>query len=411
MEIFLSLGSNIEPRVEFLKKAIFHLRERIKVKKISSLYETEPWGYKEQNKFLNLVVQGECNEDPESLIKFIKSVEKQVGRSENFRWGPREIDIDIILYGDKIIEKENLVVPHRFFEDRGFVVIPLFEINKYIANPKSKRKIDEIYEKVEKRGVIKIESEAFFKDIYSEINLNVLDEKDFEIINLESIDSTQDYLKENFKIGSLVISKIQLKGRGRKGNFWVSEKGGLFFSFSLKPFNYIYFLPILITYSMANALKKIFDFDFKIKIPNDLYLNNKKVCGVISEGYFRDNILQGEIIGVGLNVNQSKEDFPLDLIEKTTSLYIETNKFFFIDEILKFFLIELKKNLSDYENENLNHIINDLEENYKIFYEPFIVNLNNEEIKVYGEKFIDYKNLEVKDLEGRKYIVPLHFIP
>lgn len=409
MEIFLSLGSNIEPKEEFLKKAIFYLREKIKIKKISSLYETEPWGYKEQNKFLNLVVQGESDEDPESLIKFIKGVEKKVGRSESFRWGPREIDIDIILYGDKIIEKENLVVPHRFFEDRGFVVIPLFEINKYIANPKSKRKIDEIYEKVDKRGVVKIESEAFFKDIYSEINVAILDEKDFEIINLDIVDSTQDYLKENFKVGSLVISKVQTKGRGRKGNFWVSEKGGLFFSFSLKPFNYIYFLPILITYSMGNALRKIVDLDFKIKIPNDLYLNNKKVCGVISEGYFNDNTLQGEIIGVGLNVNQ--KDFPQDLIEKTTSLYIETKKFFFIDEILKLFLIELKKNLIDYENENINYIFKDLEENFKIFDEPFIVNLNDEKIKVYGEKFIDYKNLEVKDLEGKKFVIPLHYIP
>ncbi|MDI6860828.1 MAG: 2-amino-4-hydroxy-6-hydroxymethyldihydropteridine diphosphokinase [Caldisericia bacterium] len=411
MEIFLSLGSNIEPKEFFLKKAIFYLREKIKIKKISSLYETEPWGYKEQDKFLNIVIQGESEEDPDNLIKFIKNVEKKVGRSENFKWGPREIDIDVILYGDKIIEKENLIVPHKFFEDRGFVVIPLFEINKYIINPKSKRKIDEIYERVDKKGVKKIESEDFFKDIYSEVNINLLDEKDFEIINLESINSTQDYLKENFSLNRLVISKIQTKGRGRKGAYWVSEKGGLFFSFSLKPFNYIYFLPILVTYSMANALKKLIDLNLKIKIPNDLYLNNKKVCGVISEGYFKDIVLQGEIIGVGLNVNQNKRDFPQDLIEKTTSLYIETNKFFFIDEILKLFLYELKRNLVDYENENLNHIIKDLEENFKIFEDPFIVKFNEKEIKVYGEKFIDYKNLKVKDLNGEGHVVSLHNIP
>lgn len=411
MDIFLSLGSNIEPREYYLKRAIFYLREKIKINKISSLYETEPWGYKEQNNFLNIVIQGESEEDPDCLIKFIKDVERKVGRGESFKWGPREIDIDIILYGDKIIEKDNLIVPHKFFEERGFVVIPLFEINKYIVNPKSKRKIYEIYENVDKRGVKKIDSEVFLKDVYSDININVINEKDYKIEIFDEISSTQYYLRENFSLYKLVISKTQTKGRGRKGSFWVSEKGGLYFSFSIKPFEYIYFLPILTTYSMASVLKKLGLLDLKIKIPNDLYLNNKKVCGVISEGYFEEEKSVGEIIGVGLNVNQNKKDFPEDLIHKTTSLYIETGKFFFLDEILKLFIKELKKNLIFYEDENLYQIIKDLEENFKIFDEPFIINLNGEEKRVYGKKFIDYKNLEVQDFEGRVLNIPLHSIP
>ncbi|MCX8094829.1 MAG: biotin--[acetyl-CoA-carboxylase] ligase [Caldisericia bacterium] len=411
MEIFLSLGSNIEPKEYFLKRAIFYIREKIKIKKISSLYETEPWGYKDQDKFLNIVIQGETELDPELLIKFIKEVEKKVGRCESFKWGPREIDIDIILYGDKIIEKENLIVPHKFFENRGFVVIPLFEINKYIINPKNKRRIDEIYEKVDKKGVKKIKSYAFLKEIYSEFNIDVIDEKDYKIEIFDEITSTQDYLKENFSLNKIVVSRTQTKGRGRKGAFWVSEKGGLYFSLSLKPFNYIYFLPILVTYSMAKVLKKIGIESIKIKIPNDLYLNDKKVCGVISEGYFKDKFLLGEIIGVGLNVNQNIDDFPKDLINRTTSLYIETKKFFFIDEILSLFLKELKKNLNNFENENLNLIIEDIEQNFNIFEEPFIINLTGKEIKVYGIKFIDYKNLQVRDLEGKILNIPLHCIP
>lgn len=411
MEIFLSLGSNIEPREEFLKRAIFYLREKIKIKKISSLYETEPWGYKDQNNFLNIVIQGESEENPDNLIKFIKDVEKKVGRGESFKWGPREIDIDIILYGDKIIEKENLIVPHKFFEERGFVVVPLFEINKYIINPKSKRKIDEIYKNVDKNGVKKIDSEIFLKEVYSDLNINIIDEENYEIKIFDEVSSTQDYLKEKFSLNKLVLSKIQTKGRGRKGAYWVSEKGGLYFSFSLKPFNYIYFLPILTTYSMANVLKKLGLLNLKIKIPNDLYLNNKKVCGVISEGYFKEENLAGEIIGVGLNVNQSKSDFPDELINKTTSLHIETGKFFFLDEILRQFLIELKRNLKYYERENLDHIILNLEKKFKIFEEPFIINFNGEEKRVYGKKFIDYKNLLVQDLNGKIFNIPLHSIP
>lgn len=411
MEIFLSLGSNIGDRESYLKRAIFYLREKIKIKKISSLYETEPWGYKEQNSFLNLVVQGESELDPESLISFIKDVEKRVGRSESFKWGPREIDIDIILYGDKIIEKENLTIPHKFFESRGFVVIPLFEINKYVVNPKSNKKIDEIYERVEKKGVVKIESEEFLKEIFSDINLKLIDDEFFEVEIFNEIDSTQDYLKENFSLNKICISKIQKKGRGRKGAFWVSEKGGLYFSFTLKPFQYIYFLPILVTYSMANVLRKIGLENLKIKIPNDLYLNNKKVCGVISEGYFKEGSLLGEVIGVGLNVNQNEKDFPESLIDKVTSIYIESKKFYFLDEILNQFLKELRKNLTYYENEELYNILRDLEENFKIFEEPFIANIGGVEKRVYGKRFIDFKNLEIFDSEGNNLVIPLHSIP
>jgi 2-amino-4-hydroxy-6-hydroxymethyldihydropteridine diphosphokinase len=411
MEIYLSLGSNIEPREEFLKRAIIFLRENIKIKKISSLYETEPWGYKNQEKFLNLVLYGETVLEPDNLIKFIKNVERKVGRGESFRWGPREIDIDIILYGDRIIEKENLTVPHKFFEERGFVVIPLFEINRYLVNPKNKKNILEIYENVQKEGVIKIESTSFLKDIYSTIKIEYISHNDLEIIYFDEIDSTQDYLKENFSLNKVVISKIQTKGRGRKGSFWVSKFGGLYFSISIKPFEYIYFLPILISYSIAEVLKKIGLDDLKIKIPNDIYLKNKKVCGVISEGFFKNSELLGEIIGIGLNVNLEEIDFPNELKDKVTSIYIETKKMYFIDEILDMILKQIRKNLENYEIENLDYIIKDLEENYRIFEEPFKINYFGKELIVYGKKFINYKNLIVETLDKDFFEIPIHLIP
>ncbi|MBC7194148.1 MAG: 2-amino-4-hydroxy-6-hydroxymethyldihydropteridine diphosphokinase [Caldisericia bacterium] len=410
MEIHLSLGSNIEPREEFLKNAIFFLRDKIKIKKISSLYETEPWGYKNQEKFLNIVLSGETELEPENLIKFIKDVEKKVGRGESFKWGPREIDIDVILYGDRIIEKENLIVPHKFFEERGFVIIPLFEINKYLVNPKSKRNISEIYENVQKEGVVKLESKQFLKDIYSTINLKLI-ESDFEIIYFDEIHSTQDFLKENFSLNKVVVSKIQTKGRGRKGALWVSNIGGLYFSISIKPLDYIYFLPILISYSIAKVLSKFGILGIKIKIPNDIYLNNKKVCGVISEGYFKDSNLLGEIIGIGLDVNLLESDFPIELKDKATSLFIETNKMFFNDEILNLILKEIKINLENFEKKNVNYILKDLEENYSIFDSPFTINHLGKELKVYGKKFIDYKNLIVETSDKEILEIPIYSIP
>ncbi len=410
MEIHLSLGSNIEPREDFLKRAIFFLRDKIKIKKISSLYETEPWGYKNQEKFLNLVISGETDLEPENLIKFIKEVERKVGRGESFKWGPREIDIDIILYGDRIIEKENLTVPHKFFEERGFVVIPLFEINRYLVNPKSKRDISEIYKNVQKEGVVKLESREFLKDIYSTINLKLID-SDFEIIYFDEIHSTQDYLKENFSLNKVVVSKIQTKGRGRKGAFWVSNIGGLYFSISIEPFDYIYFLPIIISYSIAQVLSRFGILNIKVKIPNDIYLNDKKVCGVISEGYFEYNNLLGEIIGVGLNVNLIESDFPVELKDKATSIFIETNKMFFNDEILNLILREIKINLENFEKKNVNYILKDLEENYSIFEYPFTINHFGKELKVFGKKFIDYNNLIVETLDKEILEIPIHSIP
>lgn len=412
MNVYLSLGSNIEPKKEYLIKAIKFLREILKIKEISSLYETEPWGLiKNQDKFLNLVLKCETDIEPENLIKLIKEIEKKVGRSDGIRWGPREIDIDIILYEDRIINRSDLIIPHKYFEERGFVVIPLFEIDRIVVNPLSRKNIEEIYKSVDKSGVKKIDDISFKKDVYSELNLNLLDIKDFEIFYYDEIDSTQKYLMENFKLNRVILSKIQKEGRGRKGNEWVSNKGGLYFSFSVEPVDYIYTLPIITSYSVGKVLKKLNFKDVKIKIPNDVYLNSKKVCGVISEGYFEGEILKGEVIGVGINVNQGPQDFYSEPLNKATSIFIESGKMYFLDEILNLFFIEFKNNLKKLNDNEIYSILNELEENFKIFEEPFHVILGNEKVKVYGEKFVDKKTILVKDLNGIKHKIPLHSIP
>lgn len=412
MIVYLSIGSNIEPKRDNIINATKLIREIAEVKDISSLYETEPWGnIKNQDNFLNIILKCEVKEEPEVFIKLIKEIEKKVGRSPGIKWGPREIDIDIILYEDRIVNRDDLIIPHKYFEQRGFVVVPLFEIDKVIVNPLNKKNIYEIYEKVEKGGVKKLEDTSFKKDIYSEINKNLLKLDDYKVMVFDEIDSTQIELMNNFELNKILISKVQKKGRGRKNNDWVSEKGGLYFSFSVEPIDYIYFLPLLTSYSVGKILKKLNLGEVKIKIPNDVFLNDKKVCGVISEGYFEGNKLLGEVIGVGINVNQSEDDFPEEYLEKVTSFFIESKNFYFLDNIINLFFEEFKKNLENLKNCDVKNIINELTLDYHIFKEPFFILKDNKKEKVFGEKFIDYKTIYVKNEENEGFEVPIHSIP
>ena len=412
MIVYLSIGSNIEPKRENIINAIKLIREIAEVKEVSSLYETEPWGtMKNQDNFYNIILKCETNFEPEIFIKFLKEIEKKIGRVEGMKWGPREIDIDIILYEDRIINRSDLTIPHKYFQERGFVVIPLYEVDKIIANPLNRNKISEIYEKVDKKGVKKIEDYSFKKDVYSEINENLLKIENLKISIYDEIDSTQKYLMENFELNKLIISKVQKRGHGRKNNEWLSEKGGLYFSFSVEPIEYIYFLPILTSYSIGKVLKKLNFNSVKIKIPNDVYLNNKKVCGVISESYFKGDKLLGEGIGVGLNVNQNIDDFPNEYLDRLTSLFIESKKLFFLDNIVNLFFDEFKNNLDSLIKKDIKKILDELTKDFKIFEEPFYVLINNKKEKVYGEKFIDDKTIYVKKEDKEGFEIPLHSIP
>ncbi len=139
VKVYLALGSNVGNREENIKKAINLLAEKIKDIKVASFYETEPVGYTEQPKFINTVLKGYTKLSPEELLSFCQMVEKKVGRVYRFKWGPREIDIDILLYGDLKIDKPDLKIPHPYMLERDFVMTPLREIEK---------DIDKILEKI-----------------------------------------------------------------------------------------------------------------------------------------------------------------------------------------------------------------------------------------------------------------------
>jgi len=132
-KIILSLGSNVGNRSENLKHALESLaRDGFEIDKASSVYETEPVGYKEQSSFYNMAVSGTFGREPEELLEIIHGIEKELGRERVLKYGPRTIDIDIILFGDRSVRTSGLIIPHPEYKNRKFVLVPAAEIEPVI---------------------------------------------------------------------------------------------------------------------------------------------------------------------------------------------------------------------------------------------------------------------------------------
>ncbi|MCK9186080.1 2-amino-4-hydroxy-6-hydroxymethyldihydropteridine diphosphokinase [Candidatus Gracilibacteria bacterium] len=125
---YLSLGSNLGDRENFLKKAISEIKKIAKIKKKSKIYETSPVGYKNQGNFLNMVISIETAVSPKELLENLQKIEKELGREKKIKNGPRTIDIDILTYEDTIVDEPNLKIPHPRMYERKFVLVPLLEL-------------------------------------------------------------------------------------------------------------------------------------------------------------------------------------------------------------------------------------------------------------------------------------------
>ncbi|UMT81083.1 2-amino-4-hydroxy-6-hydroxymethyldihydropteridine diphosphokinase [Staphylococcus roterodami] len=146
IQAYLGLGSNIGDRENQLNEAIKMLSayEGINVSKVSSIYETAPVGYTEQPNFLNLCIEIETTLSVSELLERCLEAEARLHRVRKERWGPRTIDVDILLYGNEIAELPNLSVPHPRMNERAFVLIPLNDIATDVIEPRSNLKIKDL---------------------------------------------------------------------------------------------------------------------------------------------------------------------------------------------------------------------------------------------------------------------------
>lgn len=134
--LYLLLGTNLGERKLNLEKAIFEIGRKVgSVIKKSGVYETAAWGIMDQPNFLNQVLQIETQFSPQIVLKKILEIEKKMGRIREQKWGARLIDIDILYFGNEIVESENLKIPHPFIQERRFTLMPLVEISPDFIHP------------------------------------------------------------------------------------------------------------------------------------------------------------------------------------------------------------------------------------------------------------------------------------
>lgn len=153
---YLGLGSNLGDKKEYIDQAVTFLsqREEITLKKISSYYETDPVGYTDQDVFLNIVVEIDTMLEPYELLAYCNEIEEMLQRKRIVRWGPRTIDVDILLFEGFSSTDERLTVPHPRMMERAFVMVPLYELEQnMIINDV---KIEDIIKNLDIEGIRKV---------------------------------------------------------------------------------------------------------------------------------------------------------------------------------------------------------------------------------------------------------------
>jgi 2-amino-4-hydroxy-6-hydroxymethyldihydropteridine diphosphokinase len=167
-QAFIALGTNIEDRQYYLRSALTALQahENIEIEVFSSIYETDPVGYEEQAMFLNMVIKINTDLAPFELLEVLQNIELKYGRERKIRWGPRTLDLDILLYNHENIETERLIIPHPRMTQRAFVLLPLYELDQNIQIPLNKKPISTLIDELQDREGVRVWKRRSGEDVF-----------------------------------------------------------------------------------------------------------------------------------------------------------------------------------------------------------------------------------------------------
>jgi 2-amino-4-hydroxy-6-hydroxymethyldihydropteridine diphosphokinase len=168
---FIALGSNIGNRYDYLMKGIEYLAKHPKIKLVntSSVYETDPVGFEEQDLFLNMVIEVQTDLCASELLEFCLEVELELGRKREIVWGPRTIDLDILLYNQENIKSEKLIIPHPRMLERNFVMIPLLEIKPDVIIPNIEKPLEAWNKELPNKEGVRIWKRKNGEDVFEPI--------------------------------------------------------------------------------------------------------------------------------------------------------------------------------------------------------------------------------------------------
>jgi len=153
-KVFLGLGSNIYPKAGSLSFALSRLSSLLNIISVSGVYKSRSLLLDCQPDYFNIVVKTSTFIDPYQLLSFCKTTEKAMHRDTHYKWGPRNIDIDIIDFDKKVIESKSLFLPHKGFPDRNFVLLPLMEIDPCYVHPVSHISVEKMYDLLDNHSEI-----------------------------------------------------------------------------------------------------------------------------------------------------------------------------------------------------------------------------------------------------------------